>query len=77
MRCQTKDNNLISYIPDNERVVILSTQGSKVLLVEREGKTLDQNLVQFESVLHLERLEVPDDDIGLKISKKQLVSTEN
>ena len=62
-----KDNNLISYtyIPDNERVVILTTEGSQVLLIEREGKTLDQNFVQFESVLHLKGLEVPDNDIGL------------
>lgn len=61
--------NLITYIPDNERVVVLSSEGSQVLLIEREGKTLDQNFVQFESVLHLEGLEVPDDNIGLKVSK--------
>jgi len=32
-------------IPDNERVVILATEGSKILLIVGKGQALDKNLV--------------------------------
>jgi len=53
-------------IPDNERVVVLATEGSKVLLIMGEGKTLDKHLVQFQSVHHLQGVEVPNNDISLE-----------
>lgn len=34
-------------VPDNQLVVVLSSERSKVALVEREGERLDQNFVQF------------------------------
>ena len=66
--CQ-KFNLMFTYIPDNESVVVLTTEGGKVLLIERERKTLYQNFMQFQSVLHLERLEVPNYYIGLQLKK--------
>ena len=60
-------NNLIikSYIPDDECVVVLTSEGSEVLFVVRERKTLNEDLVEFESLDHLERVEVPNDDVCL------------
>ena len=55
-----------TYIPDDERVVVLAAEGGEVLLIEREGERLDEHLVQLQSVHHLERVEVPDDDVGLQ-----------
>ena len=55
-----------TYFPDYELVVILATERSQVLLVVREGQALDEHLVHLESVLHLERVKVPDDDVGLQ-----------
>ena len=43
----------------------MSTEGSKILLVEGEGKTLDEHLVELESVHHLEGVEVPNDNVSL------------
>lgn len=54
-----------TYFPDYELVVILATQRSQVLLVVGEGQALDEDLVHLEPVHHLERVEVPDDDVGL------------
>ena len=34
-----------TYIPDDERVVILAAEGGEVLLIEREGERLDKHLV--------------------------------
>ena len=54
-----------TYFPDYELVVILATQRGQVLFVCGEGQTLNQDLVQLEAVHHLQRVEVPNDDVGL------------
>lgn len=43
----------------------MAAQRGEVLLVETEGKGLDEHLVQLQSVHHLQGVEVPDDDVGL------------
>jgi len=53
-------------IPDNERVVVLATEGSEVLLVEGERQALDEDFVQFKSMHHLEGIEIPDNDVSLE-----------
>jgi len=35
----------------------------------REGQALDEHLVQLESVLHLQRFKVPDNNVSLKVVK--------
>lgn len=54
-----------AYLPDHQGVVVLSAQRGQVLLVVGEGEALDEHLVQFESLDHLESVEVPDDDVRL------------
>ena len=54
-----------TYFPDYELVVVLAAHRSQILLIRREREALDQNLVQFEAVDHLQSVEVPDDDVGL------------
>ena len=53
-------------IPDDKCIVILTSKRGKILLIKREGKTLNENFMKFESVFHLQGLEVPNDDISLK-----------
>jgi len=52
-------------LPDYELVVILTAKRSQVLFVGGKGETLDQHLMHFESVHHVEVVEVPNDDISL------------
>ena len=52
-------------MPDYELVVILTAKRSQVLFVGGKGETLDQHLMHFESVHHVEVVEVPNDDISL------------
>jgi len=51
--------------PDYELVVVLATERSEILLIGGEREALDENLVQFQSVYHLQSVEVPNDDVGL------------
>ena len=53
-------------IPDDELVVILPSKRGEMLLIEGEGKTLDENLVQLESLHQLQGIKVPDNDISLE-----------
>jgi hypothetical protein len=53
-------------VPDNQLVVVLSSERSEVALIERRGERLDQNFVQFQALDGLQRVEVPDDDISLE-----------
>jgi len=55
-----------TYFPDYELVVILAAERSQILFVVGERETLDEDLVQLESMHHLQRVEVPDDDVGLR-----------
>ena len=55
----------VTYFPDYELVVILAAERRQVLFVVREGETLDQHLVHLETVLQLQGVEVPNDDVGL------------
>jgi hypothetical protein len=55
-----------TYLPDDEVVVVLATEGSQVLLVLGEAKRLDVDLVELEAVNDLESVEVPDDNVSLK-----------
>ena len=55
----------ITYIPNDEGVVVLATEGSQVLLILREGERLDEDLVDLEAMDHLKSIEVPNDDIRL------------
>jgi hypothetical protein len=69
---QARERSLIegvTYFPDYELVVILATERSQVLLVVGERQTLDQHLMHLESVHHLKRVEVPDDDVRLHARK--------
>lgn len=54
-----------TYIPNDESIIVLTTEGSEVLLILRERERLDQDLVELETVDHLEGVEVPNDDIRL------------
>ena len=59
-------NGLTSFaFPDDELAVVLAAEGRQVLLVVREGQTLDQHLVHLEPVLQLKSVEVPDNNVGL------------
>jgi len=69
---QASEDGASTYFPDYELVVILATEGRQVLLVVGERQTLDQHLVHLESVHHLERVEVPDDDISLNTRASKL-----
>lgn len=53
-------------IPDDERVIVLTSERGKVLLVEAEIQRLDQHLVQLKPVNDLKGIEVPNDDISLE-----------
>jgi hypothetical protein len=55
-----------TYLPDDEVVVVLTTEGSQVLLVLGEAEGLDVNLVELEAVDDLESIKVPNDNISLK-----------
>jgi len=52
--------------PDNELVVVLAAERRQVIFVVGERETLDQHLVHLQTVLQIQGIEVPDDDIGLK-----------
>lgn len=67
-------NGGCTYIPDDDCVIVLATEGSEVLFVAGERKTLDQDLVQFEALHDLKSIEVPDDDVGLQLQKVVRVS---
>ena len=64
----------ITYLPNDQLIVVLATERSKVLLVAREGQALDVNLVQLQSVQLFQRVEVPNDDLSLHTALAVLVS---
>ena len=66
---------MISYLPDHQLVVVLSSERGQVLLVGAERQTLDKNLVQLQVVDCLQIVEVPNDNFGLKVAV-QLVNFE-
>ena len=55
-----------TYVPNDERVVVLAAERREILLVEAERQRLDEHLVQLQAVDHLQGIEVPDDDVGLQ-----------
>ena len=60
-------NSFSSFnVPDNELIIVLTSERSQVSFIKGEGKRLDQDFVQFQSLDGLKRVEVPDDDIGLE-----------
>jgi hypothetical protein len=65
-----------TYFPDYELVVILAAQRGQVLFVGGEGEVLDEHLVQLQAVHHLQRVEVPNDDVGLQHAGKPLFEFE-
>jgi hypothetical protein len=56
-----------TYFPDNQLVVVLSAERSQKLLVLGKVEILDEHFVQLEAVQHRHGVEVPDDDISLKV----------
>ena len=60
-----------TYFPDNKLVVVLAAERRQVLFIVGERETLDQHLVHLQTVLQLQSIEVPDDDIGLHKSMKR------
>lgn len=60
----------ITYIPDNECVVILTTERCEVLFIVGEGKALDENLVELKTLNYLKGIKIPDNDISLKFRMK-------
>ena len=63
----------VTYIPDYELVVILTAKRSQILFVGGESEALDQHLVHFETMHHLEVVEVPDYDISLNTASTQTI----
>jgi len=57
--------NALTYIPNDKGVVVLTTKRSKVLLIMREWKALDEDLVELKALDHLKGVEVPDNDVSL------------
>lgn len=53
-------------IPDNECVVILTTERCEVLFIVGEGKALDENLVELKTLNYLKGIKIPDNDISLE-----------
>ena len=54
-----------TYIPNDKGIVILATKRGEVLLVVREGETLDEDLVELEALHNLKGVEVPNNDVSL------------
>ena len=54
-----------TYFPDYELVVILAAERCQVVFVVGERETLDKHLVHLQTVLQLQGIEVPDEDVGL------------
>jgi hypothetical protein len=68
---------LSTYFPNYELVVILAAERRQVLFIVGERETLNQNLVHFQPVHHLESIEVPDDDVRLTKSSERKSSDLN
>jgi hypothetical protein len=54
-----------TYIPNDKSIVVLATKRGEVLLVVREGKALDEDLVELEALNNLKGVEVPNNDVSL------------
>ena len=66
-----------TYFPDYELVVVLAAERCQILFVSGERETLDENLVELESMDHLQSVEVPNDDVGLHREKRKFQSDLN
>jgi hypothetical protein len=53
--------------PYDKLVVVLAAKRSQKLLVLGEVEILDEHFVQLEAVQHRHCVEVPNDDISLKV----------
>ena len=56
----------VTYVPNDEHVVVLSTDGSQVLLVHGERETLNEDLVKLEPVNEGQTVEIPNDNVSLE-----------
>jgi len=54
-----------TYIPNDKGIVVLATKRGEVLLVVREGKALDEDLMELEALNNLKGVEVPNNDVSL------------
>ena len=66
----------MTYLPDNECVVVLTTEGSQVLLIVREGKALNEDFMKLHALHDFQGVEIPDDDVRLhrgKMSVSQII----
>lgn len=55
----------VTYIPNDDGVVVLSSERSQVFLIVGERQGLDEDFVELKSVHHLKGVEVPDDNVSL------------
>lgn len=54
-----------TYIPYDKSIVVLATKRSEVFLIVREGKTLNENLMELEALNYFKGVEVPNNDVSL------------
>ena len=59
----------MTYLPNDKVVVVLATEGGQVLLVLGEAERLNVNFVQLETVHDLQGVEVPNNNVGLKVKR--------
>jgi len=55
-----------TYIPNDESVIVLTTKRCEVLLIVRESKALNQDLVELKTLNNLKGIKVPNNDVSLK-----------
>jgi len=53
-------------LPNNKLIVVLSSEGRKVLLIAGERQALDIDLMELQSVQFLQSVEVPNDNLSLE-----------
>lgn len=63
-------------VPDNHRVVVLSSYSGEELIVVGEAERLDQDLVELKSVDGFQRVEIPNDDFSLEAHMSLLASSD-
>jgi hypothetical protein len=56
----------VAEVPDVDGVLLATTEGGKVLVVGREGETLDALLVQVAPIHHAASLKVPHNNLSIE-----------
>jgi len=53
-------------IPNDESVIVLATKRCEILLIVRESKALNQDLVELKALNNLKGIKVPNNDVSLE-----------